>query len=517
MEFEPWFKLKRYPHIGSPIRAKDYEEVKNYVNDSEAIRKHSFLPLLHKKIVTRKFRADGDNVGRTPKGKRFRRKLDSKVREIFYASHLDSMIFSKYNDMLSFKYEVFLKEKPFNESVVAYRQIKRSGGSKGNKSNIEFAKAAFEFIAQRKTKETSVIIADFSSFFDNLDHKTLKRQWSRVLAKSTLPPDHYNVFKALTRKRYVNGDELFEAYGRTMLVEKAAPNKPRKISYVRKKIKGAKFFKEKGAAAYCEKKDFLKNNINLIVTKKTKKGIPQGSPISATLANVYMIDFDCAMHAQVQDVSGFYQRYSDDLIIVCDRAHEVEIVSQLFKNIELISPVELSPNKTKLYHFQEVDGLFKGYQVDLATHLPNFNKTLEYLGFTFDGNRVLLKTAGISKFYRNMKSSFHRRTSFAIHSKNPSSKIFKGKLYKRFTHRGANRRLIHIKTRKSDGKSKRLTKFDWGNYISYIKKADVEMGSINGNSSYIKRQSRRFWRKFHILMRESEQRIIRHYQSLQQQ
>ena len=43
MEIENWFKTKKYPHIGSPITIKDYNWVKEYVENFDKIRTHSFL------------------------------------------------------------------------------------------------------------------------------------------------------------------------------------------------------------------------------------------------------------------------------------------------------------------------------------------------------------------------------------------------------------------------------------------------------------------------------------------
>lgn len=42
------------------------------------------------------------------------------------------------------------------------------------------------------------------------------------------------------------------------------------------------------------------------------------------LANIYMLDFDERVHAEIisSKRKAYYQRYSDDLIIVCDRTDE---------------------------------------------------------------------------------------------------------------------------------------------------------------------------------------------------
>lgn len=55
--------------------------------------------------------------------------------------------------------------------------------------------------------------------------------------------------------------------------------------------------------------------------------------------------------------------------------------------------------------------------------VPNYNLSLEYLGFIFDGNKVLIKTSGFSKFYRSMIKSFKKSASLARNSKNPDKRI----------------------------------------------------------------------------------------------
>ena len=84
MELEKWFKTKKYPHIGLPITIKDYNWVKAYVENSEKVRTHSFLPLIHKSIVKRKFRADNSVSVLKPSRKRTRILGKPKVRDIFF-------------------------------------------------------------------------------------------------------------------------------------------------------------------------------------------------------------------------------------------------------------------------------------------------------------------------------------------------------------------------------------------------------------------------------------------------
>lgn len=510
MELEKWFKIKKYPHIGLPITIKDYDWVKDYIENVEKIRIHSFLPLIHKSIVKRKYRADNSVSELNPSGKRKRIKGKPKVRDIFFASHLDSLIFSKYNELLANAYEKHIEEKDFNECIVAYRKIPISKGSEKNKCNIDFAKSAFEFIQNNKPQKLTAIIADVTSFFDNLNHKKLKRQWTKVLEETTLPKDHYNIFKALTNIKYIEGEQLFKSYNKSMLVKRGVPNSSSKTIIKRKEIEQSKFFKEKNSVAYCEKDEFLKNNLNLIISKNNTVGIPQGSPISATLANIYMLDFDKEVFDKVSSIGGFYQRYSDDLIIICEQQYEDEIIKFIRDKIDTTVNLTIEPNKTSVFRFEEIDGKFVGFEIDESTKEPNFNKTLEYLGFSYDGQKVLIKTSGFSKFYRSMKSSFKKSTSLALYSKNPDKSLFKSRLYKRFTYRGAKRKIIYRPSKADKTVYEKSNEYYWGNYLSYINKANDLMKSINGNN-FVRKQSRKFWKKFHGLMEYHEGRLKRKF------
>lgn len=219
-----------------------------------------------------------------------------------------------------------------------------------------------------------------------------------------------------------------------------------------------------------------------------------------------MLEFDQEIFDKVYSIGGFYQRYSDDLIIVCEQEHENEIIQLIRDKVETLVDLKIEPNKTKVFRFEQVKGKFTGFEIDEKTKTPNFNKTLEYLGFSFDGRRVLIKTSGFSKFYRSMKSSFKKSTSLAIHSKNPDKSLFKSRLYKRFTHRGAKRKLIYRPSKADKTVYEKTNEYYWGNYLSYINKANDSMKSINGEN-YVKRQSRKFWKKFNDLMKFHEARL----------
>lgn len=509
METEKWFKLKRYPHIGLPITVRDYDWIKAYVNDEVAIKQHAFLPFVHKCIVSRKYRPNKDAPSTyNPSGKRRRNILKSKIRHIYYASHLDSLIFSFYNDKIACCYEDYVRGTLLDASVVAYRKIEVEPDSGKHKCNIDFAKSAFEFIRERAPQPLTVIVADVTSFFDTLDHKILKRQWAKVLDDKCLPDDHYNLFKALTRITYVESEQLFDSYGKSMLVKQGVANHSKKWEYKRKVIKSLVYGKEKNAVSYCKKSEFLNSNLNLVVSKNNLSGIPQGTAISATLANVYMIEFDELITEKIHAVGGFYQRYSDDLICVVPRGCEDDVIKLIWSGISDRANLTIEPNKTKVYHFEEVDGQYSGFNVDEKTKKPKTNLPLVYLGFSFDGKRVLVKNSGFAKFYRSMKRSVKRSASLAMNGKNPDRKIFKRRLYQRFSYLGAKRKLIYRPSKDDNTRYERTLRYYWGNYLSYIYKADDLMLALNGKP-VIRRQSRHFWRDFNSVIKRQELRVLR--------
>lgn len=513
-----WLKFKKYPHIGNPLtRKKDSGWVLEYVSNSENIVKHKFTPLLHKKIYQRKYRPDKD-AAKNKFGRKKRSVQKRKERPIFYASHLDSIVYSYYSHILTKAYEDFLKGKDYGISAVAYRKISIVEGQKGNKCNIEFAHETFNFIEENKHRKLSMIVADVSSFFDNLNHRILHQQWKRILNLDSLPDDHYSVYKSLIAKRYVNELELFKKFQNNLIVERGLNGNDKKTKLRHKKVKHIWNLKKERVVAFCSKKDFFQKATNLIRVEKLCshqhkhcrgrceiKGIPQGTPMSATLANIYMLDFDEKVYDEVTGRNGYFQRYSDDLIIVCDQKDEQFFNNLIRISIEKLVKLDIQSEKTNIYRYQTLDHEFVGGIVDSNNNICT-NKQLEYLGFEYDGKKVRVKTAGFSKFYRSMKRAFRRGAHFATKPKNKNHNLFEERLYKRFTYKGAKRRLIYKPDPKSEtGYSKTKEQY-WGNYISYLEKANRVMKSINGDDT-IKSQYSKFWSKFGKEMKKANREI----------
>lgn len=78
-------------------------------------------------------------------------------------------------------------------------------------------------------------------------------------------------------------------------------------------------------------------------------GIPQGSPISPLLANIYLHRFDLSMHVNGLDLV----RYADDFVILYCHADESEKINRIVENALLALGLKLEPSKTFMTSFEQ--------------------------------------------------------------------------------------------------------------------------------------------------------------------
>lgn len=431
-----WIKAKGYLHITPSINIINrWREIKSKIENPNFIENYAFYPLIHsvinerkyKKIDTKKFEKR-NNKTRAHKLKSLetgRTESSEKKRPLHYASHFDALIYAYYASLLQKEYEKKLNSHlGLSECITAYRKIKINPNlpddAKGNgKSTIHFAKEIFDTITVRSQNENIAVLAfDIKSFFSSLDHKRLKKIWEDILNVERLPKHHFNVFKASTKFSFILLDDL-------RIYQK---RKGKKIGFDEKKL--AHIRKTKGFKCFFESNQDFRNHIKSgklkihkfpFRNKETKEimGIPQGLPISAILANMYLYYFDLSILENLVNNKGcYYRRYSDDIIVVCkvDQINEVKqfVELQMKENI-----VEISKEKTETFIFKNIE--FNKFNEKRLTSIKiNSDGTevlespLTYLGFEFRGYNILIKSTNIAKFYRRMKSIIRRRSRRAI-------------------------------------------------------------------------------------------------------
>lgn len=502
-----WFRLKRYPHIGLQLEPKDRAWIEPYVRNKEAIASHAFYPFIHRQLKVRKFRREICHDGTRSR----LRKPSTKEREIYFSNHLDSNVFSYYSELLSTHYEIKVNEIGISKCITAYRRIKLDplNEKSRNKCNIDFANDVFSFIKSNQGNDLVAITFDIKSFFDNLNHKYLKQNWKKIIkSEAYLPSDHYNVFRNITKFSYIEEDDLFNEYKEKIIVER----QPKTFKEIH--IKRKSYLRNKRAIAYCSKenidslrkkgyikaKKYIYENGEKIRLRDT--GIPQGSPISATLANIYMLDFDQKANNLLKGLGGLYQRYSDDMVAICPIENEDEVIKH-FQNSIKDCFLEIQKNKTQVFHFLYNHDLEKHQckEKNLNTKKTQDNTLFEYLGFQFDGYYTLIKNSSISGYYRKMRRSFARSRFYTFHNRTTNQgKVFKSRLYKKHTHVGAERRRIYQRHPNKSNIFILSHKYDWGNFITYSKLA---IKTIHDNK--IGGQIRKHWKIFHRLLRKTEQ------------
>lgn len=383
----PWFRTRGYLHFDKPISLNNTLKL---VTNPEKVAKHSFLPFITFNVKTYKISKD-----KTTK------KIikTSKDRGIAYSSHVDSHIYAYYAAILSGIYEERLKDYGITENVIAFRALNK-------KSNIEFAKDAFESIRARK--DCAAVALDLSKFFDKLDHNILKDSWCRLLGTEQLPPDHYAVFKNITKFSSVDKDKIYELLH-------ISKNNPK--------------YKKHSICSFDIFRDVVRKS-GLITPNRSGIGVPQGSPISALLSNIYMLNFDIDMKAYVDSVGGDYYRYCDDMLFIVPPSELKKVAGIAEKELFKLK-AELNIKKTELRTF---------------TNTPEkivADKPLQYLGFIFDGHNVYLRSSSLSRYSDRMRRGV-RLAKATMKSKNktriakglPKKELFKEKIYARYAHVG---------------------------------------------------------------------------------
>lgn len=380
-----WFKQRRYRHFDEPVTTTFV----NKITCPMIVARHDYFPLIKYDMTEKRYKLNPD-VG---KGH-----IENKVRPICYASHRDACIYTYYAHLLNSCLETRYRRDKTGECSLAYR--------KGIGANYIFAADAYRFACENSP--VTILALDVKGFFDNLDHGILKSRLKSVLNVERLSKDWYAIFKQLTKYHFVKRKHLEDCphlKSRFELDHRGKPPHGRIASIAEIKKYG------------------IPIQINPNITKGIMSGIPQGTPISAVLSNVYMVEFDYRAMSFCSDFGAYYRRYSDDILVICKPEHAEHIHKTM---IGFVSDerLEINSDKTEVTPFgHSLHCLEKRHRRNVA----------QYLGFKLDPNGPYLREATLARQWRKALRAM-RRTS-AISTKRiregKSNKILVQKLYKK--------------------------------------------------------------------------------------
>lgn len=216
-----------------------------------------------------------------------------------------------------------------------------------------------------------------------------------MLGCAELEADWFAVFSAVTRYRYVHLDELKK---HDQLAQRLKERKRHPLATI-EQVKALGVPIEKNPA---------------------KKGIPQGTPISASFSNLYMTQFDKEMEAEATKRGALYQGYSDDILVACHPSRW-QVLKALVEEKLLEHELELQGAKTDIVHLHGQSTL-----------------TFQYLGYQLGHVDARLRLKSLSRQWRTAKRALKKaeRVGLRAIAQGKAKQIYTRKLHTRFTSSG---------------------------------------------------------------------------------
>lgn len=406
-EYVPGGSLKDYWHFDKEFTSNNpskLKKVSDYILSPEEVAKHAFFPLisatLKERKISRKLKFDyyQEVLKNNPNDESvksvctdyindFKENGVNKVRTVTYASHIDSHIYKRYYCLLKDAYERKIKNTRLNDEVIAYRDLT---GTKRNGVAINFSNliAAYDAVLEIKKRDNKcyALCFDISHFFDSIDHKILKEQWAAILGCDSLPADHYNIYKSLTKFSYVDRQDIKEYVKGVSKILKATAS-PHKIFSNAKDFR--KFRKITGK---------IKKNPGLSKEGVSPHGIPQGVCISSVLSNIYFLPFDKSISDYIHGINGFYRRFCDDILIIIpnDPKLKENCISFIKQRISELGEA------LKIHPINEWDRYSKSQCYDFSDEISSSRNPFEYLGISFDGKNVRVRQSSVSRYQKKV-------------------------------------------------------------------------------------------------------------------
>jgi hypothetical protein len=419
---------KRYVHFDRPFEVTaGLAELKKMLQgiSGKKIAPHSFLPFLKIIIKTPRFRYQEELA---------KYELQTKERPISFAGHFDALLISYFDLVLKKKYQAYVKNKGFSDSILAYRD------DLDGRCNIQFAGDIFDWIKDKcKTGEAYTAIGfDVKGYFDTIPHQELKRHWQTVLGQNRMDADTFAVFKALTNYSYVYSDSLKKHFN----YSKADAGKclldmmPEKLTGGRRMLDKFSYLRSRNLIAKNNSVLHIEEPDHPLGMGDIPRGIPQGSPISATLSNVYLIEFDLHMSNLSKSMGSIYRRYCDDILIVCKTKNAAYLNKRLLTQLHYHG-LKVQPRKTEVINFRKIDKQVKAFDGKPGSTGDRLKK-LQYLGFEFDGERTYIRPGSLSTYFRKMKAGIRNTVLKVYGQHSKTSKILTKDLLEKYSHTGKN-------------------------------------------------------------------------------
>lgn len=492
-------RIAHYKHFDKALHLLSpslQNQIKDFVKSPSKIATHGFYPLIafdksqrhisiKNKVAYYKNLLQNPNTLTKKEQKDCKDKLEKlqkdkliKTRPIRYSSHIDSCIYVYYADLLNRKYEIKLQYLDLDKEVLAYRKFDQKT------NNCTMANEVFIEIRARKHK-CFALAFDISNFFDSIEHKRLYKSWCEILGLESLPSDHLNIFKSLTKYCFAMREELLTYIDNCNLESYVEYYKAKRIS--KKYFANARDFRD-FRKWYKEKyKDTNHANFhkNPHINTDNPHGIPQGLSISGVLSNIYLLSFDIAMKSLAIQNRAIYRRYCDDIIFVCPSNKQIK--SKIIKAVS----IELAKcgESLKIYPINAWDKYSKSQCYDFRDKDKIKHNPLQYLGFYYNGESVRIRESTLSRYMRKSargviatklnairKLKDMQKNNIPLQEKH--KKLYRRKLYERYTHLGKQ------------------------NFISYAKGAFATF-----NDTTIKHQISNHFKRFKKLIDEADKDI----------